>query len=334
MADGWTELIDAPNLIVTNLDKRTGNNVEMRRFFWRSSLALLPGDTATLPGFLFTKTFPPEFGGRLPIHLVARAKDVDSVPVWFLLVFARNPHGSSDILFPQIVSPRDTKEITNGFFGIPLAKETPPTPSQAFSLAPQPVPQSGIKVEQPEDPYSGVLEPANDPMPKDISDFWLSTVGVSFLPSNGVFLFAGKSVFGMRQSKSMCAFTHKRECVLRLEQQENGGPVFISENFFDEDGRLIAELSSNRFNVALPPTTFRVLRPNKSTLIVRDGRGKEVLNLKYLNPSAFEITCDFRLADKTRFAVTPEYIEAGGVRFESISMGVSGSPDRAAFADF
>jgi hypothetical protein len=123
-----------------------------------------------------------------------------------------------------------------------LSKETAPNLSQGFSPAPEPIPQ-------PVDPYSGSLEPADDPMPSDISGFWFSD---GPQPSNSVFLFAGSCVFGMAQSKSSCLFSHKHECILSLEQPETGGALFVSGSFFDEDGRLIAELSSNGFNVALP----------------------------------------------------------------------------------
>jgi hypothetical protein len=46
------------------------------------------------------------------------------------------------------------------------------------------------------------------------------------------------------------------------------------------------------------------------------------------------MTCDFRLADKTKFAVTAEYIEAGGARFSGLQSGVIGGNGRVTFADF
>jgi hypothetical protein len=158
--------------------------------------------------------------------------------------------------------------------------------------------------ERPEDLYSGVLEPANDPMPRDVSDFWLSDP-----PSNSTFLFAGNNIFGAARCRSVCLLSYNHECLISLDQEEKADAAFISASFFDEDGKLVAELSSNGFEAAFPPTTFRVYRPNKSTLIVRDGRGKEVLNLKYLNSSAFEMTGVFCLRDKQKITITKEQID-------------------------
>lgn len=101
--------------------------------------------------------------------------------------------------------------------------------------------------------------------------------------------------------------------------------MFISARLFDEDGKLVAELSSNGFDVAFPPTTFRVRRPNRSTLIVRDSRGKEVLNLKYLNPSAFAMTGIFCLPDKQKLTITKDEIDApNGSRLQNVKLGAVG----------
>jgi hypothetical protein len=156
-----------------------------------------------------------------------------------------------------------------------------------------------------EDPYSGVLEPSNDPLPfpprSSVADF----------PPNSVFLFGGTSVINLGHSKIPCIVSYKSDCVLTLEIGNNA--AFISGRFFDEDGKLVAELTSNRFDVALPPTTFKVSRPNKSTLIVRDSRGEEILNLKYISPSAFEMAGIIRLPNKDKLTITREYIEAENV---------------------
>src|ERR1017187_6002446 len=136
-------------------------------------------------------------------------------------------------------------------------------------------------------------------------------VSPSRFPSNSVFLFCGgKGLVALAPTRYTCLVSYKSDCILQFENGTNA--VFISGDFFDEDGKLVAELNSNRFEVALPPTVFRVHRPNKSTLIVRDSRGVEVLNLKYLNPSAFEMTGTIRLPDKRNLIIRDDEIQFPG----------------------
>jgi hypothetical protein len=90
--------------------------------------------------------------------------------------------------------------------------------------------------------------------------------------------------------------------------EEQNGTAFLSGQFFDESGKIIAVLSSNRFDVD-QQNVFRSYRPDKSTLILRDHRNVEVLNLRYLARSAFMLTGVIRLPDKKRIVITKEYIE-------------------------
>lgn len=200
-----------------------------------------------------------------------------------------------------------------------LHELAPPSSDEYVRKHPLPEQPPAPLVERPEDPYSGVLEPANDALPfaagRSAADF----------PSNSVFLFAGSLEVTFGQSRHPCIVAYNEDCILTIEEEE--GEAFLSGKFFDDEGRLVTRLIRNKFEAAMPPVTFRVYRPNKSTLIVHDSRGEEILNLKYLARSAFEMTGIIRLPHRGKMTITSDAVrlpdggELHGGGIQAISAG-------------
>ena len=135
-----------------------------------------------------------------------------------------------------------------------------------------------------EDDYSGVLVPANDPTP---------LFDGQKLPTNCVVLLLGNS-------KSVtCWFPHtviqyQGKPVLTISRTPQGAAV--SGEFFGDNGNIVAVLETNRF-IINHLNYFVKERPDKSTLIVRDQKNIKVLNVRFLNPNAMELSGRFGFPD-------------------------------------
>ena len=63
----------------------------------------------------------------------------------------------------------------------------------------------------------------------------------------------------------------------------------VSAKIFSEDTRIVAEIIDNEFHIN-PNNYFRRDRPDKHTLIVFDQRGRQVFNIRFLNPSTIKVS--------------------------------------------
>jgi hypothetical protein len=70
----------------------------------------------------------------------------------------------------------------------------------------------------------------------------------------------------------------------------------IDADVFDTHGNLSARIRDNEFNVIPGQHSYRE-RPDRSTLVVYDKQGKEMLRVRYLNPAAAQIRGIFACAD-------------------------------------
>jgi hypothetical protein len=81
---------------------------------------------------------------------------------------------------------------------------------------------------------------------------------------------------------------------------------------FDDRGNIIARIDTNGFWVA---NTSRKKRPDESTLVVFDHNDIEVLNIKFLNPSAIKILGTFRKDRYPPIIIAESWTEVRGFRF-------------------
>jgi hypothetical protein len=160
---------------------------------------------------------------------------------------------------------------------------------------------SNIASVQQEDKYSGELIPANDLMPN------FRGKPVMIVPTNCTLLFAGGSLFEVVGANS-CIIVQLNEDKL-LSISYDGVKAFVSGKFFDRNGKIIVVLEKNRFD-ADQPNIFRIQRPDKSTLIIRDHENIEVLNIRFLNERAFALTGTIRLPNGFKLVIDKSFIQS------------------------
>ncbi len=127
----------------------------------------------------------------------------------------------------------------------------------------------------------GVLEPANDPTPIYRCHF----------PENAMIVFMGGTVAQMHPSQDIIEIAG--HTILSISPKKNQ-PNIISITtleIFDDRFDNIAHIEGDKLWVN---PTARQERPDKSTLIVYDHTGLEVLKIRFLNPHALAIRGVFR----------------------------------------
>lgn len=98
--------------------------------------------------------------------------------------------------------------------------------------------------------------------------------------------------------------------------------ALVSGQFFDKNGKIVAALKNNK-PIINDLNSFDVERPDDSTLVVRDQSNVEVLNIRYLNRSAFAFTGSIRAPDGAEMIVTESEVVffPGGGRFIRADFG-------------
>ena len=124
----------------------------------------------------------------------------------------------------------------------------------------------------------GVLVPADDPMPQN---------ACGTIPSNAVVVFLG-DVASVVQSFPHTVLSVHRQSVLTLERTDDGG-IAVVVDIRSSDGKIVARLNRDGFLVN-EHNSLEMKRIDKSSLVVEDEYGKEVLNARHLNKHAFRLT--------------------------------------------
>lgn len=165
----------------------------------------------------------------------------------------------------------------------------------------------------------GVLLPANEPNPPFTNRTVFQLISPdaekrrgaeqTITPTNQVaYLFAGGGFHEIRGTNVLEVFGYNNEALLTLQWTPRG--ALISGQFFDKKGDVIAVLENNRI-IANPENIFR-MKKDKHSLIIRDKRNLEVLNIRYINPSAFTLTGRLYLPDGREVEITTNTIRDGG----------------------
>lgn len=133
---------------------------------------------------------------------------------------------------------------------------------------------------------SGVLKPSNLSTPSNPCS--------GSVPEKAITLIFGKMATYTTKTPHT-VLRYKDEDLLIIDKKENG--MSISAKFRSRDKKIVAELIDNKF-VINPNNYFRKDRPNKSTLIVFDQEGTEILNIQYLNELAMQLSGIFYLPQR------------------------------------
>ena len=79
----------------------------------------------------------------------------------------------------------------------------------------------------------------------------------------------------------------EEQTVISLDKSETGA-LLVSINLIALDGRIIARINKN--NSTINPASGLIITRSKSTLLLQDQYGNDVINARYLNDRAFSIT--------------------------------------------
>ena len=74
---------------------------------------------------------------------------------------------------------------------------------------------------------------------------------------------------------------------------------------YDEEHKIMVQIVDNEFIVNQNRIFRKTLSPDKHSLTVIGENNEEVLNVRFLNPSAISILADFYLPNGTRVQLTP-----------------------------
>ena len=126
---------------------------------------------------------------------------------------------------------------------------------------------------------TGKLVPASDPMPEN---------QCSPLEKDQVMMFLGD-----KSAHAVTTFPHTilriaGKDVVSIDRSLTGALTILLE-IRGEDSRIIARLNKGGF-VINRNNELQITRPDKSSLIIEDQYGVEVLNVRYLNRQAFRLT--------------------------------------------
>ena len=172
-------------------------------------------------------------------------------------------------------------------------------------------PAEGIPVRTKE-PYripetSGVLSPGTKQLPE----------GRVHIPQGAIAIFLGNSV-AYTTSFPHTVIEVGGDPALVIDKTEAGIAVFAK--MFSEDGRIVAELKENQFHVN-PNNYFRIERPNDHSLVVYDQRGRQALNVEFLNPFAIKLLGRFYFPPRPPIIIEEEWMSYGGVRMSNNTFG-------------
>lgn len=147
--------------------------------------------------------------------------------------------------------------------------------------------------------YCGELVPANDespPLPKNA-------------PKNTITLMLGDDLRILAAQSKNHVFSKQGVAFLTIGIKNSA--MRISASIMDSDNKNIVRIIDNEFQ-ANPERAFNPKQPDKHSLVVRDVKGVEVLNVRYLNPKAMRIVGRFQVPG---FSEPVQVLPVDGLRF-------------------
>ena len=165
-------------------------------------------------------------------------------------------------------------------------------------------------------PPTGVLTPANDPMPL--------TCGGAGVPDSMTRIYAGNSMQAASpdHETGLLAIVGGEKLLWVTTTSEG---LLVSAKIYDDNGALVV-ITDNRFE-ANKNLGFSPKRPDPHTLIVYNNWDKEVFRIRFLNPKAVRVTGVFHYPGISPVIITDDSIVVNGNNFMSIC---NASPNYAA----
>ena len=176
---------------------------------------------------------------------------------------------------------------------------------------------------------AGLLVPANEPTPEIAYDTELEALhpaaydslkhrhwaqdnlppGYLKVPKNELVVLFGPLMISTPDADFSVLRLYGRNLV-RLSRIGSG--IAVSTDIFGEDGKIMAVVSSNRFQVSVKNAAL-FDRPDSHSLIVYDDKKHPVLSVRYINRQTLKITGDFRTEGKYPVLVNEKEIKFGSI---------------------
>jgi hypothetical protein len=154
--------------------------------------------------------------------------------------------------------------------------------------------------------FEGWLYPASDPQPQCSTMFPL--------PDDAIALYLGNSRLVAGKSVLMWAALvpqDRRIATPILVVERSRGRVALDLDVRGKDGRIVARIERNHF-VVNHNNILTQQRPDRSTLVVIDQEGTEVLNVRYLNTQAIHLLGTFYVVGQVDPVVIKETVQDMG----------------------
>lgn len=169
--------------------------------------------------------------------------------------------------------------------------------------------------------YEGVLYPSNKPDPLDCH---LSKDALA------VFVGDGYAVTASRLPLTVFRITGNDPRPILIMNRRPDGSLSINLDIRSDDQKVVVSIVDNAYTVN-HNNILKMSRKNdsrdQSSLSVTDQRGNEVLNLRYLNPHAFQI--------KARMSMDGHVLDTGSVQLlRNICLNVAHGPEGASAIAF
>jgi hypothetical protein len=107
------------------------------------------------------------------------------------------------------------------------------------------------------------------------------------------------------------------------------GQLYISTTVLDSEGKFIVRVMNNEFQ-ASSERAFNPMQPDEHTLVVRDSKGVEVLNVRYQNPRSIRLVGRFQLpGEKNPVQILPAegLIWPSGSSVGHLTLDMTQAPD-------
>jgi hypothetical protein len=149
------------------------------------------------------------------------------------------------------------------------------------------------------DEFSGLLQPANEPMPSFLGQTPFDAQAFGLNPDDTYFFMGGCMV--ITQGTNLVPLVRSRgRNLLELSITPKGASV--SGEFFDKDGKLVAVIRTNRF--VINRLNYFEPKHDRSSFSVRDQSDVEVVNIRWINRKAFSFSGTIRSPDQSEAIIT------------------------------
>lgn len=173
----------------------------------------------------------------------------------------------------------------------------------------------------------GWLSPASDPDPPNSCSFEISAGAgtgrtIKLMPENALKVFLGKFMVSYSMfPHNIFTVNGKNPLILNRDQS---GRIALTMDILDRDEKVVVRFTDGHFTVN-QNARLDMQRPDRSTLVVTDNYGNEVLNIRYLNKTAVVISALLQYShakpvhiQKTKFAdVCLGDVGSTGINFDS-----------------